>query len=81
MFADDISLVITGKTYIDLQAKTQKDLALFYEWLKNNRLVLNYSKSNYVLMGNPRESSTHLFSPSINGFPLKRVFYTKNSWH
>ena len=77
IFADDISLVINAKTYTELQSKICTDLKLISKWLSKNRLVLNYQKSNYILMGNPRESSVNVIKPMINNNLLNRVFSTK----
>ena len=77
LFADDMSLIIKSKTYNQLQQKINNDLSLIYKWLKNNRLVLNYKKTNYMIMGSPKESSIMNIKPKINDIPIERVFSTK----
>ena len=74
IFADDISLIINAKSYNESQLKIDSDLNIISQWLKNNRLVLNYLKSNYILMGNLRVGC---IKPSINNKLLNRVFSTK----
>ena len=77
LFADDMSLVVEAKTYSDLQNKLNSDLLQINSWLKNNRLVLNYNKTNFMVMGNPRESSISCIKPYINNNQLNRVYSTK----
>ena len=77
LFCDDISLVISAKTYDELQTKVNNDLSIIANWLRLNRLVLNYDKTNFILMGNPRESSIQCIKPSINNIYLKRIYNTK----
>ena len=77
LFADDMSLILSAKTYQELNIKLNSDLKMIESWLKTNRLVLNLQKTNYNLMGRPREESTQDFKPKIGGFEIKRVFISK----
>ena len=77
LFADDMSLIINAKTYSELQLKISSDLKNIGKWLEVNRLVLNYKKSNFMIMGNPRMSSVMDINPEINGNLLMKVESTK----
>ena len=77
LFCDDMSLVIKSKNYKDLQNYIQQDLHQIYQWLKRNRLVLNYSKTNYILMGSPKEASILNIKPNINEILIQRVMSSK----
>ena len=77
LFADDITLVIKAKTYSQLQSFIENDLLLINNWLTHNRLILNYSKSNYMVMGSPREDSIICIKPVINGV-INQSLFDKN---
>ena len=48
-----------------------------YEWLNNNKLFLNVSKTNYMIMTpSPREASDEI-TIQINGQQIERVTETK----
>ena len=49
LFADDTTLVISGKNIADLTSALESDLKSISEWLKHNRLLLNVSKSNAMI--------------------------------
>jgi len=49
LFADDTTLVISGKNIADLTTALESDLKSISEWLKHNRLLLNVSKSNAMI--------------------------------
>ena len=71
LFADDMTLVVEGETYEDLEHKTNQNLCLINKWLKKNRLILNLDKSHFVVMGRPR---SHLnINISIGSKSLSRV--------
>ncbi len=75
LFADDMSLVVCAKTYEELKAKTNSDLKLINDWLQSNRLVPNYEKSNFMLMGMPLKTTE--LDIKLGDISLNRVFQTK----
>lgn len=77
LFADDMSLVLSAKTYSELNVKLNSDLNAIQNWLKINRLILNFDKTNYVIMGSPKEESIIDFKPNINGKELSRAMTKK----
>jgi hypothetical protein len=62
LFADDISIIISAKTYAELQLKIDSDLRLIFDWFQKNKLVINYEKSNYMVMGCPKKDPNLLVS-------------------
>ncbi len=75
LFADDISILISAKTYAELQLKIDSDLRLIFDWFQKNKLVINYQKSNYMVMGCPKKDPNLLVNLGQNN--LKRVNETK----
>ena len=58
LFADDMSLVVKAKTYSELESKINEDLDQINKWLTKHKLVPNIEKSNFILMGCPRNETT-----------------------
>ncbi len=75
LFAVDISISISAKTYAELQLKINCDLRLIFDWFHKNKLVINYQKSNYMVMGCPKKDSNLFVNLGQNN--LKRVNETK----
>ena len=75
LFADDMNLVVSAKTYIDLETKINSDLYNINNWFKKHRLVPNLTKSNYMIMGCPPKSVE--MNVILGNRPLKRVFDSK----
>ncbi len=53
MFADDTALLFWGRSKEELQLKVQKNLDVFCEWLKQNKLVINIDKTVYMIFKKP----------------------------
>ena len=47
LFADDTVLILKNKNHINLQALANHELTIINDWMKYNRLSLNYKKSIY----------------------------------
>jgi hypothetical protein len=75
IFADNISIIISAKTYAELQLKIDSYLRLIFGWFQKNKLVINYQKSNYMVMGCSKKDPNLLLSLGQNN--LKRVNETK----
>jgi hypothetical protein len=75
LFADDISILISAKSYAELQLKTDSDLRLIFDWFQKNKLVIDYQKSNYMVMGCPKKDPNLLVNLGQNN--LKSVNETK----
>jgi hypothetical protein len=75
LFADDISILISAKTYAELQLKIDSDLRLTFDWFQKNKLVINYQKCNYMVTECPKKDSNLLVNLGQNN--LKRVNETE----
>ena len=51
MYADDTTILCKGKTPLELQVNMESALHFVGTWLNKNRLVVNASKSNVMLVG------------------------------
>jgi hypothetical protein len=75
LFADDISILISAKTYAKLQLRIDSDVRQIFDWVQKNKLVINYQKSNYMVMGCPKKEPNLLVN--IRTKQSKRVNETK----
>ena len=80
MYADDTHLSFAANNIPDIESKLNEDLTNVNEWLIANRLTLNSSKTEFMLIGSRQRISTFDSSPSliIDGTPVKRVTHTKS---
>ena len=53
MFADDTTLTASGKSIQQIESKINCDLINIKEWLLANKLSLNLTKTEYLLIGYP----------------------------
>ena len=54
-FADDSNIFATGPSINDIILKLNHELESITEWIKANKLLLNISKSNFMIMTSPRK--------------------------
>ena len=71
LFADDMKLIITGKTYGKVVEKANSDLNL----ITRNKLVVNLQKSNYMVMCCPNKDLN--LSISCGNVSLNCIYKTK----
>ena len=78
MYADDTTLTVKGKTAGEVAIKLSLALTQISSWLNDNRLVLNYDKTNVMIIGS-RSKLTDIteFNVEVNAVVLKRVNNTK----
>ena len=78
MYADDTTLTVKGKTAGEVERKLSLALTQISIWLNDNRLVLNYDKTNVMIIGS-RSKLTDIteFNVEVNAVVLKRVNKTK----
>ena len=69
LYADDINLHISGKNHEILEKTVNHELKKIDHWVRANKLCINYSKSNFMLMNNHKNIS---FSVSINHHPISK---------
>ena len=75
LFADDACLILDNKDPSKLQHFVNKELVRVNDWMKLNKLSINYEKTNYILFTNKK------IKPKINvileGHTLNQVTDTK----
>ena len=70
LFADDACLSLSHKNPDVLEKQINKELENINDWLKSNKLFLNYAKSNYLIFTKKKQKPN--FSLSINNNLLKQ---------
>jgi len=75
-YADDVVVYVDGKDIDEVKCKLQKCLIEIGQWYRDNRLVINVSKSKVLLIGT-RQKLSRLniddFNIEFNGCILERV--------
>jgi len=69
LYADDINLHISGKNHETLEKTVNHVLNKIDHWVCANKLCINYSKSNFMLMNYWKNIN---FSVSINHHPISK---------
>ena len=79
MFADDTSLTAVGKTFVEVEKRTNGDLVNARKWLCANKLSLDIAKTEYVLIGWRYKINKTDIQPrvKIDNHYIKRVRHTK----
>jgi len=80
MYADDTHLTYADNDLSTIELNLNQDLANVSEWLIANKLTLNKSKTEFMLIGSRQRLGTFDDAPSlmINGAPIKQVFNSKS---
>lgn len=78
-FADDTSIYATGSSLADVISIIQSEVCLISEWLRNNKLLLNASKSSYMIMTNRKKyaGNDNIMPIKIDGTSVECVPETK----
>ena len=80
LFADDTTILYSHK---DINSKINlinEELNEVSNWFKANKLSVNASKTNYMILGTPHMTSTKIredFDVTLNNTALERVKFTK----
>ena len=79
MYADDTNMSSSGSSIKELENKLNTELNYLYDLL-TNKLTLNISKTEYMIIGTSQRLSNNTESPTIRigGSDLKRVSVTKS---
>ena len=79
MYADDTNLSFAGNNVLDIEQNLNQDLENVSESLIANKLTLNQSRMEFMLIGSRQRIRTFERSPSleIGGMPINRVSQTK----
>ena len=80
MYADDTNLSFAGNNILDIEQNLNQDLENVNEWLIANKLTLNQSKTEFMLIGSRQRIRMFETSPSleIGGMPINPVSHTKS---
>ena len=74
MYADDTHLTLAGNSVDSIELNLNEDLASISEWLTANKLTLNKSKTEFMIIGSRQRLKTLPHSPSlkIDGAPISQ---------
>ena len=80
MYADDTSITYTGKDLIEIDDYLNKDLKSVNTWLSSNKLTLNLTKTEFLIITSRQRRVYLSDNPSltINNFPIEQVSSTKS---
>ena len=77
LFADDTLLIMKGYDLNNLQQQINQNLALIENWLRYNKLWLNYNKTTYLLFTKKGRIENNNFNIFINKIEIKRTDHVK----
>ena len=82
MYADDTHLTYAGDSTGDIESRLNHDLENVKKWLIANKLTLNMTKTEFMLIGSRQRlyALTNPPIPEINGAPITQVFLLLNPW-
>jgi len=74
LYADDITLKLSGKTCYELNENVNNELIKVENWLKSNKLSLNFTKTKYLVIKPFRKKIFELnnFNASVRGIKLEK---------
>ena len=80
MYADDTHLTYAGVSTDNIESCLNNDLAKVHNWLTANKLTLNTTKTEFMLIGSRQRLSTltNFSRPEINGAPIDQVANAKS---
>ena len=80
MYADDTQLTYADNDICSIEASLNQDLSNINRWLIANKLTLNMTKTEFMLIGSRKKLSSLAVLPAleINGTQLNRVNFTKS---
>ena len=80
MYADDTHLTFASNNSNDIQSHVNEDLEYVFFWLKANKLTLNMTKTEFMLLGSHQRLSTFTATPilSINNSLVRQVNAAKS---
>ena len=65
MYADDTHLTLAGNSVDSIELNLNEDLASISEWLTANKLTLNKSKTEVMIIGSRQRLKTLPHPPSL----------------
>ena len=75
MYADDTHITYAGSYLYLIQSSLSHNLEKLSKWLVSNRLILNATKTEFMLIGSRQRSSTlcDTLELSIDSFSIEQV--------
>ena len=73
LFADDTSIFICAKSLAELKSIASTVLSKVDEWMKMNKLTLNYSKTEFMLRNSSRHLQNEPFSLNIGNHSITQA--------
>ena len=77
LFVDDTSIFMSNKNLEELQTIVNSELVNISDWLISNKLTLNVSKSNFIIIHPPQRKRNKQVTIKINGENLEEKSHTK----
>ena len=77
LFADDTNIFISGNNINILIDRLNSELLKLSDWLKANKLSLNYQKTHYIIFKTKNKACHANRSLLIDGHPINQVSSTK----
>ena len=74
-FTVDACLLLDSNNSNSLEKNVNTELIKVSQWMKDNKLTINYSKTNYIIF--TKKSTSHNYNISIENNVLERVKNTK----
>ena len=76
MYADDTSITYAGKDLNEIDDYLNKDLKSVNTWLSSNKLTLNLTKTEFLVITSRQRRVYLSDNPSltINNFPIEQVY-------
>ena len=87
MYADDTIIYFAAKSKTEIEITLQNDLNRVSDWMKENRLIVNHTKTKTMLIGSrPRLKNIQTFDILMGGKRIERVTKTSalfltNTWY
>ena len=80
MYADDTHITYAGSDLYLIQSSLSHDLKKLSKWLVSNRLILNATKTEFMLIGSRQRLSTlsDRLEISIDNVPIEQVSSVKS---
>ena len=66
MYADDNEITISSNNQAELIEKAQAELLHIAEWMRINKLSLNPTKTEYMIIDHPRRRKNRIITASIH---------------
>ena len=76
LFVDDTNIFCSGHDAMQLSRDFSNELDKLSVWFAVNKLILNVSKTNFMVFGNSKQRNT-ILQVSIKNSKIKRVYVTK----